>query len=45
MRFDEPLALANGGTFGGYELVYETWGELNAARDNAVLICLSLIHI
>jgi homoserine O-acetyltransferase len=42
MRFDAPLALASGAAFAGYDLVYETWGELNAARDNAVLICHAL---
>ena len=27
-----------GGELPGYRLAYETWGELNAARDNAVLV-------
>jgi homoserine O-acetyltransferase len=42
MRFDAPLALASGATLAGYELVYETYGALNADRSNAVLICHAL---
>ena len=42
MRFDAPLALRSGAAIAGYELVYETYGELNAARSNAVLICHAL---
>ncbi|OJX03885.1 MAG: homoserine O-acetyltransferase [Burkholderiales bacterium 70-64] len=42
MRFDEPLTLRSGATIAGYELVYETYGTLNAARTNAVLVCHAL---
>jgi len=42
MRFDEPLKLASGARLGGYELRYETYGSLNEARDNAVLVCHAL---
>lgn len=42
MRFDEPLSLDSGKTLEQYELVYETYGELNAARSNAVLVCHAL---
>jgi homoserine O-acetyltransferase/O-succinyltransferase len=42
LRFDEPLTLANGTRIAGYELMVETYGELNAARDNAVLVCHAL---
>ena len=42
MRFDAPLALRSGASIAGYELVYETYGALNAARSNAVLICHAL---
>lgn len=42
MRFDAPLALDSGASIGNYELVYETYGRLNAARDNAVLVCHAL---
>ena len=34
-RFEEPLPLTSGGQFGPYELVYETYGTLNAQRSNA----------
>jgi len=42
MRFEEPLELASGARIADYELCYETYGTLNAARDNAVLICHAL---
>ncbi len=42
LRFTEPLAMQNGSTLDGYELVVETYGELNAARSNAVLVCHAL---
>lgn len=42
LRFDEPLALDCGRTLDNYELIYETYGELNAARSNAILICHAL---
>lgn len=42
VRFTEPLPLANGAFLAHYELVYETYGTLSAARDNAVLICHAL---
>src|SRR6187551_780347 len=42
MRFDDPLPLQCGSTIGNYELVYETYGTLNAERSNAVLICHAL---
>ncbi|GGH47652.1 homoserine O-acetyltransferase MetX [Microbacterium album] len=32
------LRLEGGGVLPSFRLAYETWGELNAARDNAVLI-------
>ena len=41
-HFDAPLALKCGSAFGGYELAYETYGTLNAARSNAVLVCHAL---
>ncbi|MBI6917869.1 MULTISPECIES: homoserine O-acetyltransferase [Pseudomonas] len=41
-RFDEPLALACGRYLASYELVYETYGTLNASASNAVLICHAL---
>lgn len=41
-RFEEPLALACGRSLASYELVYETYGTLNASASNAVLICHAL---
>ena len=41
-HFDQPLRLACGRTIDQYELVYETYGELNATASNAVLICHAL---
>ena len=41
-RFEAPLRLASGGELPGFELVYETYGRLNAARNNAILICHAL---
>lgn len=40
--FESPLALACGKTLEHFELVYETYGTLNAERSNAVLICHAL---
>ena len=42
MAFDEPLPLACGQTLAHYELAYETYGTLNAQKNNAVLICHAL---
>ncbi len=42
MRFDETLPLACGRSLAGYELVYETYGNLDPARSNAVLVCHAL---
>ncbi|CAN7476112.1 homoserine O-acetyltransferase MetX [Knoellia sp. LjRoot47] len=33
-----PVALERGGTLPDVTVAYETWGTLNAARDNAVLV-------
>jgi homoserine O-acetyltransferase len=41
-HFDEPLQLACGRELTNYDLVYETYGELNEQRSNAVLICHAL---
>jgi homoserine O-acetyltransferase len=42
IHFSEPLKLASGASFGPYSLMVETYGELNAARSNAVLVCHAL---
>jgi homoserine O-acetyltransferase len=41
-RFDEPFVFRSGKSIPGYELMYETYGTLNAARSNAVLVCHAL---
>ncbi|MBY0265808.1 MAG: homoserine O-acetyltransferase, partial [Burkholderiales bacterium] len=41
-RFDGPLPLRCGRTLDGFDLVYETYGTLNADRSNAVLVCHAL---
>lgn len=41
-HFDEPLSLECGRSLAQYDLVYETYGELNADRSNAILICHAL---
>ena len=41
-HFTQPLALACGRTLSDYQLAYETYGTLNEARSNAVLICHAL---
>jgi len=38
----DGIALANGGRLSEYELAVCTYGELNAQRDNAILICHAL---
>ncbi len=40
--FEEPIDLVCGHTLPRYELVYETYGQLNSRRDNAILICHAL---
>ena len=42
--FPEALYLESGEVLNGFELIYETYGELRADGSNAVLV-LSLIHI
>ena len=42
LHFKDPLPLACGRRLADYELVYETYGTLNAERSNAVLICHAL---
>ncbi len=41
-RFEEPLTLECGRSLPGYELIYETYGALNAERSNAILVCHAL---
>ena len=42
IHFDQPLSLSCGQRLKEYDLVIETYGQLNAARNNAVLICHAL---
>ncbi|MDF1780712.1 MAG: homoserine O-acetyltransferase [Alcanivoracaceae bacterium] len=42
LHFDEPLQLECGRTLAEYDIVYETYGALNANASNAVLICHAL---
>ena len=41
-RFTVPLELTSGTVLPEFEIAYETYGELNAARSNAVLVCHAL---
>ncbi|WP_019880704.1 MULTISPECIES: homoserine O-acetyltransferase [unclassified Methylophilus] len=41
-HFTQPLTLKSGAVLPQYHLTYETYGELNAAKNNAVLICHAL---
>src|SRR3954465_6137099 len=41
-KFELPLKLRSGATLPSYEIAYETYGELNASRTNAVLVCHAL---
>ena len=41
-HFNEPIALKSGALLPGFELVFETYGTMNTARSNAVLVCHAL---
>lgn len=41
-HFKEPLHLESGRILAPYDLVYETYGELNETKDNVVVICHAL---
>src|SRR2546421_793969 len=41
-HFDRPLKLKGGAELPSFEIAYETYGELNAQRSNAVLVCHAL---
>jgi len=42
IAFETPLTFASGATLNRYDLTVETYGELNASRSNAVLVCHAL---
>ena len=41
-HFSETLELASGSKLQSFDIVYETYGELNKERSNAILICHAL---
>jgi homoserine O-acetyltransferase len=41
-HFDTPLTLRSGEVMPAYDLVYETYGTLNAEGSNAILVCHAL---
>jgi homoserine O-acetyltransferase/O-succinyltransferase len=38
MKLAAPLPMRRGGVLNGVEIAYESWGQLNSARDNAIMI-------
>jgi len=42
MHFDEPLMLDCGQTLAPFSQAYQTYGELNADKSNAILVCHAL---
>ncbi len=42
LRLDGPVALERGASLHGVSVAYHTLGRLNAARDNAVVVCHAL---
>ena len=42
MHFEEALSLQSGASIRAYDLCFETYGTLNAAKSNAVLVCHAL---
>ena len=42
MHFEQPLGLRSGAAIDSYNLTFETYGRLNAAKSNAVLVCHAL---
>jgi homoserine O-acetyltransferase/O-succinyltransferase len=42
LHFPEPLRFRSGAALDSYDLVYETYGTLNAEKSNAVLACHAL---
>ncbi|UVI39593.1 homoserine O-acetyltransferase MetX [Qipengyuania spongiae] len=41
-RLSQPLPLDGGGALEGVEIAYQTYGELDGARANAILVCHAL---
>ena len=42
MHFSAPLPLKSGAVLTDYDISFETYGTLNAAKSNAVLVCHAL---
>ena len=42
VHFDVPLTLKSGAVIEDYDIVFETYGTLNAEKNNAVLVCHAL---
>jgi homoserine O-acetyltransferase len=42
LEFDKPLPLACGRSLAPFTIAYQTYGELNRARSNAILVCHAL---
>jgi len=42
IHIDKPIQLKSSSVLDSYDLIYETYGELNANRSNAVLVCHAL---
>ncbi|MDO9610268.1 MAG: homoserine O-acetyltransferase, partial [Serpentinimonas sp.] len=42
LHFSQALPLSSGAVLPAFDLVYECYGQLNAARSNAVLVCHAL---
>ncbi len=42
LKIDTPLKLTSGSVLPSYELIYETYGELNEDKSNAILVCHAL---
>jgi homoserine O-acetyltransferase len=42
IELPSPFAMKRGGALVGARMAYETWGQLNATRDNAILILTGL---
>lgn len=42
LKIEQPIDLESGRSLPQFELIYETYGELNADKSNAVLICHAL---
>src|SRR5437870_367908 len=42
VHFSEPLRLSCGATLPAFDITYESWGRLDATRDNVILLCHAL---